>query len=149
MAVQLADEKFGRELPVGYFGRAAIIHTVDTEEHGKFKLFVERSSDTAVLWTELTIFGADKLETRGLEAVAALLNCKLYNAFGRLEDMAQGREPVDGIEKSRGMFANAVNMQTRVTADSPFAFIDKHMAEQFKKFADAYGCEIVPLSYAH
>lgn len=55
MGVTLADEQFGRELPVGYFVRAAIIHTVDTEEHGKFKLFVERSSDTAVLWTELTI----------------------------------------------------------------------------------------------
>lgn len=148
MSVTLADEQFGRELPVGYFGRVAIIHTVDTKEHAKFKLFVERSSDAAVLWTELTIFGANTLEARGPEAVGALLNSKLYNAFGRLEDMAQGRIPVDGIEASRGMFANAVNMQVRIAADSSFAFIDRFMATEFKKFADAYGCEIVPFSYA-
>lgn len=133
---------------VGYFSRAALIHVHDTEDEGRFKLIIERAEDKATLWTELTMFGADKLETRIKDATCAYLNAKLHNAFARCEDMAT-REVPAGIVESRGMFANAVNLQPRVTSDSQFVFLDVPMAEQFKKFADAYGCEVVPFSYAH
>ena len=125
----------------GHFSRAALVHSADKPDQGAWVILVERASDKATLWTIVTVFGADNLETREEEPVRNYLSCKLHNAFGKCEDMVTRSIPVN-IEASRGMFETAICMQPRVEGVSKFSFLERLMLEEFRKYAAEYGCEV-------
>jgi hypothetical protein len=127
-------------LPIGYFSRGRIAHTAVDKDAGYWKGLIERAEDKATFWSGVTIFAADRLETRDRESSVAVVECKLFNMFQRFEVLVVDEAPEE-ITESRGMFPYAVNLNPAITK-SEFLFLEPIVQETFARFAEAYGFEV-------
>jgi hypothetical protein len=119
-------------LDKGFFRRGNLLLVEENAEASRYLLSVERASDGKLFQYDMDIFEADKLATRSRESVRTLVVSKMFNLFGRIEDMSEANE------SSAGPYPVSTS---EITAERSLP-IKPVVDEVFAYFAAEYGMEI-------
>jgi hypothetical protein len=142
-AINLQEGCRPQFVPRGYFSRvnAVEVSHISHQGDGVWLICAERRKDKAVLCTKLIFFKLDKLQTRTETELCAYVECKVYNAFGRLEQRCLD-DDLELLMASRGTFDSAVKMYGAAGLDSPYAFMRPLVDRVLNLFALGYDAEL-------